>query len=339
MQFAVNKIDRLVQWRSQWVEQPVRECQKDLFSTSRTGERQVVRNSMKKLRRVLSLFSAHRGTDTDGRVKCTQCRNRVLKTIAASNDGLCGVCFRRIKRDREAKAQKAALDADIRTLRYQEEFDRVRRMCVNATRRAFARLERECQGDSIYAVAIYAHGRCGPPIFCGSTLKWLAEQTTTDRFAAADDTHQDQGGTTTEEDMLYSKWSPYEWEYEAYCFDEFSGIVSHVNDLEPKLDSETTTELHSMLLAAYVGCLRDLDNEGIFDTQRNQAFLALFCSVCDSKDAEWYEHASAKFLNSPAIFEVFFNESVAYNLDEENRLKNLLGDETQRRFAQYLDLI
>ncbi len=29
------------------------------------------------------------------RVKCTQCRNQVLTTIAADNGGLCGVCYRR----------------------------------------------------------------------------------------------------------------------------------------------------------------------------------------------------------------------------------------------------
>lgn len=47
------------------------------------------------LRRILSLFNPNLNPETDGRVKCSQCRNRVLASIAASNDGLCGVCYLR----------------------------------------------------------------------------------------------------------------------------------------------------------------------------------------------------------------------------------------------------
>lgn len=55
----------------------------------------VIRIGMKMLRRILSLFSSNSSDDTGDRVKCSLCRNRVLVSIAASNDGLCGVCYRR----------------------------------------------------------------------------------------------------------------------------------------------------------------------------------------------------------------------------------------------------
>jgi hypothetical protein len=50
---------------------------------------------IKMLRRILSLFSSNSSDDTGDRIKCSQCRNRVLVNIAASNGGLCGVCHRR----------------------------------------------------------------------------------------------------------------------------------------------------------------------------------------------------------------------------------------------------
>jgi hypothetical protein len=55
----------------------------------------VIRIGMKMLRRILSLFRSKSSDDTGDRVKCSLCRNRVLVSIAASNDGLCGVCHRR----------------------------------------------------------------------------------------------------------------------------------------------------------------------------------------------------------------------------------------------------
>ena len=55
----------------------------------------VIRIGIKMLRRILSFFSSSNNLDTGNRVKCSQCRIRVLASIAASNDGLCGVCYRR----------------------------------------------------------------------------------------------------------------------------------------------------------------------------------------------------------------------------------------------------
>ena len=45
--------------------------------------------------RIWSWFSSSKGHENDGRVKCTQCKNRVLVDISVRNDGLCGVCYRR----------------------------------------------------------------------------------------------------------------------------------------------------------------------------------------------------------------------------------------------------
>jgi hypothetical protein len=66
----------------------------------------VIRIGMKMLRRILSFFSSSHNLDTGDRVKCSQCRNRVLASIAASNDGLCGVCYRRKHPKPERDASK-----------------------------------------------------------------------------------------------------------------------------------------------------------------------------------------------------------------------------------------
>jgi hypothetical protein len=61
---------------------------------------------MKMLRRILSLFNLNSDVGTGDRVKCSQCRNMVLASIAASTDGLCGVCYRRKHPKPERDANK-----------------------------------------------------------------------------------------------------------------------------------------------------------------------------------------------------------------------------------------
>jgi len=51
---------------------------------------------MKLLETIRSWFGAGDEPDSNGRVKCVGCRNRILPTTAADNNGLCGVCFKKV---------------------------------------------------------------------------------------------------------------------------------------------------------------------------------------------------------------------------------------------------
>ena len=44
---------------------------------------------------IRSWFGSGEQVDSNGRVKCKRCRNRILQATATDNDGLCGVCFRK----------------------------------------------------------------------------------------------------------------------------------------------------------------------------------------------------------------------------------------------------
>lgn len=271
---------------------------------------------------------------TDLRVSCTHCDNQILPETAARNGGLCGVC----ERKRRKRAAHEALDVDIEIIRYAEEFATLRNMTRNVVRCAFVDLERLCVDEQIYGLCIYAYHNVGPPVFCGSTLSGFAKREI--QLRADTSLHKLLTDMPIQE-LVYStgKWSPYEWEFEAHGWEDFREIVDYLETLSPRGGVNPMNELHAMVLAAYVAALHDLDQEGLFEPHRQSSMLVLFCSDCESSDREWYEHASAQVLNPPELFNLFRNESIIYNIAEEQHNRDLLGDERQRRFNQYLQLL
>lgn len=268
---------------------------------------------------------------TAERVKCSNCNNQVLPETADRNAGLCGVC----ERKRRKLVADAEREADMEVVRYAEEFQILRRMTRDLVRSAFEDLERLCGDELIYGICIYAYHTVGPPVLCGSTLSGFAEREA--KLRADTSLHQLLPDTPIQE-LINStgKWSPYEWEHEAHRWADFREILDYVEALTPKAVANPANELHAMVLAAYMTSLKDLDHEGLFAPHRTKSSLVLFCSDCDSSDREWYQHASARFLNPPELFEIFYNESVLYDLAGERRNRELLGDERERRFNQYL---
>jgi hypothetical protein len=210
-------------------------------------------------------------------------------------------------------------------------------MTRDVVRSAFADLERLCADEQIYGLCIYAYHAAGPPVFCGSTLSGFAKRET--KLRADTVLHKLLPDTPIQE-LVYSagKWSPYEWEYEAHRWEDFRKIVDYLETVTPKAEVNPGNELHAMVLAAYVASLYDLDQEGLFAPHRKLSSLVLFCSDCESSDREWYQNASAKFLNPPDLFNIFLNESIIYDIAGEQHNRDLLGDERQRRFNQYLQL-
>jgi Domain of unknown function (DUF4303) len=269
------------------------------------------------------------------RVACVRCGNKILPDTAARNNGLCGVC----ERKRAKLAAKAAMDNDILIIRYADEFSTLREMTRDVVRSAFLDLERLCAGECLYGLCIYAYKTVGgPPVFCGSTLAGFAKRES--KLRADTELHKMLPNMPVQEIVFTSgKWSPYEWEYEAHRWSDFRAIVDYVENIAPKQDDNSPNELHAMALAAYVASLYDLDQENLFARHRQLSSLVLFCSDCESSDREWYEHASAKFLNPPEFFNIFYNESVVFDAADEEHNRELLGDECQRRFNTYLQLV
>lgn len=270
----------------------------------------------------------------DQRVKCSDCDNQILPETVDRNAGLCGVC----KRKQRKQASKIALDNDIAVIRYAEEFHTLRSMTRDVVHKVFVDLETICNGDHIYGLCIYALGPFGSPVFCGSTLTGFAKRESKLR---ANTRLQEMLPNTPVQEIVYTvgKWSPYEWEHEAHRWQDFSAIAEYLQNISPRVDGSSGWEFHAMALAAYVACLYDLDMEGLFKQHRQSSSLVLFCSDCESTHREWYQHASAKFLNPAASFSIFFNESIVFDASEENHNRELLGDECQRRFNRYLQLI
>lgn len=270
---------------------------------------------------------------TAERAKCSKCDNQVLPETVARNAGLCGVCERK---RRKLKAD-LELEADIKVVQYVEEFHKLRKMTRDLVRSAFEDLACLCGDEQIYGICVYAYHNVGPPVFCGSTTAGFAKREA--KLRADTSLHQLLPNTPIQELIKSTgKWSPYEWEHEAHRWADFREVVDYVEALTPKSAVKPGNELHAMVLAAYVMSLKDLDQEGLFAPHRAKSSLVLFCSDCDSSGREWYQHASARFLNPPDLFEIFYNESVIYDLAGERHNRDLLGDERERRFNEYLDL-
>ncbi len=271
---------------------------------------------------------------TEDRVSCIHCDNQILPQTAARNGGLCGVC----QRNKKKSIAKSKLDADIQLIRYVEEFEKLRSMTRMVVRSAFLDLARHCVNEQIYGLCIYAQHSVGPPVLCGSTLSEFAKR---EALLRANTSLQQMLPNMPIQELVFTsgKWSPYEWEYEAYRWEDFRGIADYLEAVKERVEVNPRNELHSMVLAAYVATLHDLDREGLFDQHRESSSLVLFCSDRESSDREWYENASARFLNPTAIFDSFFNESVVYGMAEEQHNRELFGDERQRRFSEYLRLI
>ena len=269
------------------------------------------------------------------RVSCKNCENQILPDTANRNGGLCGVC----KRMKLAEASRSARDNDILVIRYADEFRTLREMTRDVVRSAFLDLERLCFGECLYGLCIYAYKTVGgPPVFCGSTLAGFAKRES--KLRADTEFHKMLPNMPVQQIVFTSgKWSPYEWEYEAHRWSDFQAIMDYVENIAPKQDDNSANELHAMALAAYVASLYDLDQENLFARHRQLSSLVLFCSDCESSDREWYQHASAKFLNPPELFNIFYNESVVFDAAEEEHNRELLGDECQRRFNTYLQSV
>ena len=238
-----------------------------------------------------------------------------------------------------AEASRSARDNDILVIRYADEFRTLREMTRDVVRSAFLDLERLCFGECLYGLCIYAYKTVGgPPVFCGSTLAGFAKRES--KLRADTEFHKMLPNMPVQQIVFTSgKWSPYEWEYEAHRWSDFQAIMDYVENIAPKQDDNSANELHAMALAAYVASLYDLDQENLFARHRQLSSLVLFCSDCESSDREWYQHASAKFLNPPELFKIFYNESVVFDAAEEEHNRELLGDECQRRFNTYLQSV
>lgn len=63
---------------------------------------------MSLLDKLRAIFLGTAGPDSEGRIRCTKCRNRVLVATAKDNGGLCGVCYRK---SRPAGQREAEINA------------------------------------------------------------------------------------------------------------------------------------------------------------------------------------------------------------------------------------
>ena len=157
---------------------------------------------------------------------------------------------------------------------------------VAASRISFGDLLKN-KNESFYAFILYTDGDCYTVVPAANSLEKYYEKS----------------GNT--EDAWY-KWGSAEWAYEAWKGDEFTSICAQLSSFcgeLPDNDMQSFYDFKKNVHACMINALKRLDEEGFFDSIRNQ--IVLFISSSDDDDDLEIENKSAKILNSSSVYEKF----------------------------------
>jgi len=225
-------------------------------------------------------------------------------------------------------------------MRYTADFQTIREMTRDAARTSFGAMLCEHPNEDFYGFSLYTISDAAGPVSSASTLKGFAER---ERKIRADEKEvrwlADQGIDLETHILTDAKWSPFEWEFEFYRADAFDAVSKYVNDLAGISCDDKTRELNSMLLAAYVAALGDLDRDGQLGKYLDRSKYVLFCSIADSSDAVWYEKTSARILNPDSAYDQFFRECIRHlETEDEIRMHQRFGLNLESEFTQYISL-
>lgn len=182
----------------------------------------------------------------------------------------------------------------------------LRKRIAIATRQAFVEAKSSHGHEALYAFALYT---LDDAVVVNPSLNTeLAYQRNSSR---------PQSHTRSEEDRLGNeRWSPYEWEYECEGLEFFRPVNEMINDRGQAIynsdDANGFIEFKASVMASMVLALLDLESEKLFDRNAKSDAMTIFCSVPNSECTTWFEHDSARRLNSQSVFDRFNSERVAY---------------------------
>jgi hypothetical protein len=104
----------------------------------------------------------------------------------------------------------------------------------------------------------------------------------------------------------YCRWYWGEWAYKSIRSDLFRGVYDFLNRRDRNFkDADLGSSLKPAVFAAMALALRDLDNERVFGSRREQGRITLLCTVEDSFATEFVEDESARWLNPPVAYQAF----------------------------------
>ena len=167
------------------------------------------------------------------------------------------------------------------------DFDQLRRDVAEATRRAFAAVQSACQGQRLYAFALFSDGSAMTVCPAANTDEAYRRAI---QKAEADDAEQ----------KNYYRWAFPEWGVTSKGADGFNAICSALRTAD-RYDDKTPdgfVRFKARVYATMLLALLDLEREGVFGTGAEREHLTVFCSEPDSGCAVWLEDESARRLRA-----------------------------------------
>lgn len=173
--------------------------------------------------------------------------------------------------------------------------DLTKRM-VAASRISFSDLMAQRKGESFYAFILYTDGDCYTVLPSANSIERHQEKISRE-------------GIDDPQNTAGYQWSIGEWAYEAWKDEGFEGICRELSAAsQSACETGSFAEFQQKVHASMVKALALLDGEGFFGPLRNK--VVLFISSTDGDESMALENKSAKFLNSPEIYEAFLKRYV-----------------------------
>ena len=197
------------------------------------------------------------------------------------------------------------------------DFPRLRALITEASHATLNRLRRLHADERFYAFALYTTEDAVGIVPALNSEEAFAKAVSAVKSDASYKSILESGGVSIEASLLGDyRWSPYEWAYECNDADAFREVNALINNrgVAPyhEDDPDGLEGFRAAVMACMVLGLQDMLTSGVVGPGNGRGDMTVFCSVADSGDAVWFEEDSARRLNSPAVFETFFQQRVKY---------------------------
>ena len=202
------------------------------------------------------------------------------------------------------------------------DFKLLRSRIAEASAQTFRALRNAHPAESFYAFALYTtDDAVGVNPSANSDG---AYRNTVDRETAEEATTKflESNGISLSASLLGDhRWSPYDWQYDCAESEGFNIVNVLINNegtgFYDEHDALGFEKFKAGILASMVLGLQDASAAGAFGIGAARDPVTLFCSVASSEEAIWFEEDSAKRLNVPSSFRIFFEERIKYIADGE----------------------
>ncbi|MCI8373248.1 MAG: DUF4303 domain-containing protein [Lachnospiraceae bacterium] len=183
-----------------------------------------------------------------------------------------------------------------------------------AVKKVMSKILQKTGDETIYAAALVTDSDCTTLFLAVNTYEYLEKRDL--EYLQLMDFHlsEEEQRQLNEGTASLTKWLPDEWGYADSDDDDGSELFNEISrllyehDEEEDFDDDAYEENQELFFAAVTSAFQKLKEEKAFG-ERTEEILC-FISISDDDRAEEIENESARQLNSPQLYEPFFNRCI-----------------------------